>query len=72
MASWNLACKNCDKQFVYSQIGDTLVDVFIPLRPEFPPEGVARECPKCKAKATYQIDELRYSSEPQSRGRGAA
>jgi len=71
MASWSLACKNCNKQFAYSQIGDTLVDVFIHLRPEFPPQGVERECPHCKEKATYQHYELRYQSEPQSRGRAA-
>ena len=71
MASWSLACRNCNKQFTYSQIGDTLLDAFIPLRPEFPPEGVERECPNCKAKAIYQRNELRYQSEPQSRGRAA-
>ena len=39
MASWGLDCKNCHKAFAYSKIGDTLQDVFIPSRPEFPPQG---------------------------------
>ncbi len=69
MASWSLACRKCNKRFTYSQIGDTLVDVFIPLRPEFPPQGVESECPHCKAKAFYQQNDLRYQSEPQRRGR---
>jgi len=68
MASWSLACKNCNKTFAYSEIGDTLIDVFIPLRPEFPSKGVERECPHCNEKATYQQNELRYQSEPRSKG----
>jgi len=71
MASWGLDCRNCHKAFAYSKIGDTLLDVFIPSRPEFPPQGVERECPHCKQKAIYQLNELRYQSEPQSRGRAA-
>ncbi len=71
MASWSLACKNCNKAFAYSQIGDTIPEFFMPSRPEFPPEGVERECPNCKAKATYQSNELRYQSEPHGRGRAA-
>lgn len=71
MASWSLACKNCNKAFAYSQIGDTLSEFFIPSRPEIPPEGVERECPSCKAKAIYKRNELRYQSEDQSRRRGA-
>lgn len=71
MASWSLACRNRNKRFAYSQIGDRLLDVLMPLRPEFPPDGVECECPHCKAKATYPINELRYQSEPQSRGRVA-
>ena len=72
MASWSLACKNCNKAFAYSEIGDTLSEFFIPLRPEFPPEGVERECPHCKDKAIYQRNELTYRSEPRNRGRAAA
>ena len=69
MASWALCCKSCGKDFTYSQIGDTMLDYFfIPSRPEMPPKGVERECPNCKAKATYQQTELRYQSKPQGRG----
>lgn len=72
MANWTLACKKCDKAFAYSKIGDTLSDYFVPQRPEFPPEGVERECPSCEAKATYQRNELVYQSDAQSRGQGQA
>ena len=58
MASWDLCCRNCGKDFTYSQIGDTLLDFFIPSRPEMPPKGVERECLTCKAKATYQQTEI--------------
>jgi hypothetical protein len=71
MASWALGCKNCGKDFTYSQIDDTLQDFFVPLRPQLPPEGEEREGPNCKARATYKRNELTYQSELQGRVRAA-
>jgi hypothetical protein len=61
MASWALACKNCRKVFTCSQIPAMLVDHYLPRRPAFPPSGLERECPNCKAKSTYQATELTFS-----------
>jgi len=63
MASWSLACKNCGAAFTFSKIGETLADHFIPLRPDFPAEGVKRECPSCKVTSSYQRNELTYRSD---------
>jgi hypothetical protein len=64
MSHWALSCKNCGEVFAYSPIADTLDNYFIPLPPEFPPQGLECECPRCKANATYQRTDLRYRSEP--------
>ncbi len=72
MASWVLTYKKCDEVFSYSHVGEeTLFDYFLPLRPDFTPEGTECECPNCKVKSTYQSTELRYQSEPQKRGYSA-
>lgn len=63
MASWVLKCKNCRVVFTHSQISNTLADYYIPARPQFPPEGLERECPTCKVKSTYQQHELMYQSD---------
>jgi rubredoxin len=60
MASWGLRCKNCGAVFTHSLIADTLADHFLPTRPEFPPNGIERECPSCKVKSRYQAIELVY------------
>jgi hypothetical protein len=60
MPSWALTCKRCGEVFMYSEISETLADYFIPAKPEFPPEGLECECPNCKAKSTYQLNELTY------------
>jgi hypothetical protein len=60
MANWGLKCKHCGVIFAHSRIGETLVDYFMPAKPEFPPEGLERECPNCKTKCTYWQNELRY------------
>ena len=71
MASWALTCKNCRAVFTYSQISETLADYFMPMRPEFPKEGLEHECPYCETKSTYKRHELVYRSERKSGGRSA-
>jgi hypothetical protein len=61
MASWRLTCKGCGETFRYSEINEnTLVDYFLPAKPEIGPEGVEHECPNCKARFVYQRNELTY------------
>jgi hypothetical protein len=64
MSCWALVCKNCGEVFAYSPIADTLVNFFVPLPPDFPPQGLECECASCKAKFTYQRMDLRYRFEP--------
>ena len=40
----------------------TLVDYFLPTKPEIAAEGVERECPNCRAKFVYQRNELTYEA----------
>jgi len=60
MASWVLSCKNCHKTFPHSEVGGTLANHFLPLKPKFPAGGLERECPHCNTKSVYQERELRY------------
>jgi phage FluMu protein Com len=60
MAKWVLRCKDCDRFFTHSEIGNTLADYFLPETPKLPPDGLEMECPHCKVKAAYLPSELRY------------
>jgi hypothetical protein len=60
MAEWVLVCKYCGKAFSHSEIGGTLLDYFLPVKPRFPVGGLQRECPDCKTRSIYQQNELRY------------
>ena len=61
MASWVLQCQHCSRVFTQSQIREKkLIDYFVPLKPELPPEGLELECPHCKAKSIYLPNDLRY------------
>jgi hypothetical protein len=63
MANWGLTCKGCGQVFRYSEISEmTLVDYFLPTKPEIAAEGVERECPNCRAKFVYQGNELTYEA----------
>ena len=62
MGSWALACKNCRALFTHSEVPNTLADYYLPTRPDFPPEGLERECPQCNSKSTYRAIELIYQS----------
>jgi hypothetical protein len=62
MAIWGLTCKGCGQVFRYSEISErTLIDYFLPAKPEIAPEGEERECPHCKAKFVYRRNELTYN-----------
>lgn len=63
MASWGLACKNCHAVFTHSQIPNTLADYYLPIRPEFPPDGLERECPNCKARPPTSEANSRFGSD---------
>ncbi len=60
MTSWVLSCKCCRRVFTYSQIPDTLADLFLAHKPPFPPDGLERVCPFCRAKFVYQRSDLVY------------
>jgi hypothetical protein len=60
MSSWALTCKHCGQSFEHFEIGETLADYVLPPKPVFPPEGLECECPGCKAKATYQQNDLKF------------
>jgi hypothetical protein len=68
MASWALACKNCRAVFTHSEIPNTLVDFYLPMKPEFPPEGLRCECPNCKAESVYRASELTFQHDRNRRG----
>lgn len=60
MATWLLTCKCCRRAFTYSQIPDTLADLFLAQKPQFPPNSLERACPFCRAKFVYQRSDLAY------------
>jgi DNA-directed RNA polymerase subunit RPC12/RpoP len=63
MASWQLACVNCKRNFTQSLIDETsLANFYLALKPVFPVKGSEFECPHCGYKATYQRFELLYKA----------
>jgi ribosomal protein S27E len=68
MATWGLACKNCRTVFTHSQIPETLTDYYIPTRPEFPPNGLERECPSCNNKSIYRAIDLTFQRTSRTSG----
>ena len=60
MANWVVTCKNCRKAFTFASISDSLSDFYFPHKPDFPPEGLERECTHCSSKFKYQAHELSY------------
>jgi hypothetical protein len=60
MARWVFTCKNCSKVVPHTEIGRTLMDYFLPKKPEVSTEGLEMECPECKTKYVYQQNELWY------------
>jgi hypothetical protein len=69
MAKWNVNCKSCGNAFTFSQISDTLADMYFPAKPEFPSEGIERECPNCTSNFTYQSHDLSYQGSEFKGGR---
>jgi hypothetical protein len=63
MPSWILNCAGCGSNFTHSIIEECLIeDRYLPLKPEFAPEGAEFECPGCGQTATYQRSDLRYQA----------
>jgi hypothetical protein len=63
MPSWKLTCQNCSESFTHSKVAvGNLANYFVPLKPEFRPEGQELQCPHCNTKAQYQRTDLRYDS----------
>ena len=60
MANWALTCKNCRAAVAHFRLPDMGANYYIPDRPEFPSEGLERECPNCHSKFTYQATELTF------------
>lgn len=63
VASWVLNCPLCNTEFTHSEIGSTLEDYYLPLRPTFPSGGLSIECPNCKEASLFQQNELTYRRE---------
>ena len=60
MANWIVTCKNCGNAFACAPISDSLSDFCLPQKPDFPPEGLERECPHCSSKFNYEMHEISY------------
>ncbi len=60
MANWVVTCKCCRRVFTYSEIPESLADLFLAQKPQFPPDGSERACPFCRAKFVYQRSDLAY------------
>ncbi len=63
MSNWGLKCRECGHSFTFAEIEDTLENYFLPARPQFPEEGLLRECPYCLTKVTYFRNELTYRAQ---------
>jgi hypothetical protein len=62
MASWVLICKRCGEIIHYREIGDSLIEYFIPEKPEMPREGMVCACPICNANSIYKQSDLTFHS----------
>ena len=59
---WIIECRNCAARFIHSEVGkDRRVIAYLyPTEPKFSLHGEELECPSCKSKATYILQDLRY------------
>ena len=64
MGQWILMCSICGKEFPHSTISENLsfAEALLPTKPEFPPNGLAVNCPECGQSATYERYDLRYQA----------
>jgi hypothetical protein len=60
MASWNVTCPHCAKEFEYSAIKDTIANYFVPEKPEVPEEGQSLVCKNCGKESIYKWPNLKY------------
>jgi len=59
---WVIDCRHCLQSFSHTEIGKTLTDYMLPIKPEIRPGGEEIECPNCKTKSVYTRSELRYQA----------
>ena len=62
MASWTLKCSYCNLPFQHSVIDATVMNFFLPAKPDFLPGGSQLRCPNCGETATYLRTDLIYRS----------
>jgi endogenous inhibitor of DNA gyrase (YacG/DUF329 family) len=60
MASWNVTCPHCAKEFEHSPIEDTLENYFLPEKPKVPLEGQSLVCKNCGKESVYEWSNLTY------------
>jgi DNA-directed RNA polymerase subunit RPC12/RpoP len=60
MASWQLTCLNCEREFTHSVIANNLDNYYLPIKPDFPEDGMEFRCPHCGNKSTYQRTDLTF------------
>jgi hypothetical protein len=49
MSRWVLFCKQCRESFPHTEIGASLADYFLPVKPQFLAGGQDLECPKLQS-----------------------
>jgi Trm112p-like protein len=55
MTAWVLTCRNCKGTFLYTTIGDRLLDLIDPRKPEMSAEGEELVCPNCGERACTTV-----------------
>ena len=61
MASWVLACVNCQRDIEQAKIDNrALLDYLEPQKPMFPEGGREVECPNCGYRWVYRRNEMVY------------
>jgi hypothetical protein len=59
---WIVECRSCSANIIHSEVGAdrTAADYVRPTARKFSLLGEEMECPKCKTKATYKPEDLKY------------
>lgn len=59
---WVLACKACKVAFTHTEVGRAMntIELLLPEKPDFAPDGEQLACPHCNAQAVYMSSDLRY------------
>jgi len=61
---WVVSCRGCSKSIVQSYVGSAYgsEDAPNPKEPVIASQGMELECPKCRTKAVYHREDLRFVS----------